>query len=411
MKGGDMKIVIIGAGPAGVSTAETIRTYDRQSEIVMLSAEPYLPYSPPVMADHFITGSNAHFWRSSDWAQQLNLNYRKGVEVTAIQTDLHHVVQKDGQILGYDRLVIATGSRLYAPVDGSEMPGVHNFKSLSAAEAIVEQVRDGNAKTAVIVGAGFIGMEIALLLRELGVSVIQVEMLDQVMSAMLDKDTAAIALDIMRQRGVEVRLDSKAEAFLGNGNAKAVRLDSGEVLEGDILIAATGVKPNIGFLKDTSIEHDWGLRVDNHLRTNMPDIYAAGDVVEVPDRLTGETYVHAIFPNAVEQGRVVGLNLVGYETVYPGGERMNSLKHLGLPIMAVGLKDGDEILQDNRNGSLRKIYIRENHVVGFQLAGDIRGAGILRTLMIKSDDIRPIKHNLLNPNLGFGSMVWQAIIS
>ena len=143
--------------------------------------------------------------------------------------------------------------------------------------------------------------------------------------------------------------------------------------------------------------------------TGKTDVYAAGDVVEVPDRLTGESYVHAIFPNAIEQGRILGLNLAGYETQYEGGERMNSLKHLGLPIMAVGLKEGDEILQDKRNGNLRTIYIKKNRLVGFQLAGDIRAAGVLRTLMIQATDIRPLKGHLLDPNFGQGMMVWQAM--
>ncbi len=404
-----MKIVIIGAGPAGVSAVETIRVHDHDPEIVMLSAEPTPPYSPPAMADHFITGSDTHLWKGSDWPKQMGLDYRMGVEVTKVQPEAHSLALKDGGTLEYDRLVIATGSRLYAPLPGADLPGVHNFKSLSAAEKIVNRVRKGEAKTAVIVGAGFIGMEIALLLRELGVSVIQVEMLDQVMSTMLDKDTASIALDLMLQRGVDVRLNTKAEAFLGNGSAKALKLESGEVLEGDILIAATGVKPNLDFLGDSGVEHEWGIRVDDHLRTNLPDVYAAGDVAETPDRLTGETYVHAIFPNAVEQGHIVGLNLAGYDTTYEGADRMNSLKHLGLPIMAVGLKDGDEILQEKRNGNLRTIYLKENRLVGFQLAGEIQSAGVLRTLMIQGSDIRPIKHHLLDPNFGQGTMVWRAM--
>ncbi len=404
-----MKIVIIGAGPAGVSTVETARTYDRQAEIVMFSAEPAPPYSPPAMADHFLNGSHAHLWRGSDWPQQWGVDYRSGVEVTSVQPDTHRLHLKDGQCMEYDRLVIASGSRLYAPVTGSNMPGVHNFKSLSAAEAIVQQVKSGKAKTAVIVGAGFIGMEIALLLCELGASVIQVEMLDQVMSAMLDQDTAAIVLDLMRRRGVDVRLNSKADAFLGNGSAKAVRLASGEVLEADILIAATGVKPNLDFLQDSGVAYHWGLHVDDHLRTNVPEVYAAGDVVEVPDLLTGEVYVHAIFPNAIEQGRVVGLNLGGIESRYAGGERMNSLKHLGLPVMVAGLKEGDEILQEKRSGNLRTIYLKDNRVVGFQLVGNTRAAGVLRTLMIQCSDIQSIKHHLLEPSFGQGGMVWQAM--
>lgn len=404
-----MKIVIVGAGPAGVSAAETIRAYDYEAEIVMLSAEPYLPYSPPAMADHFIHGSNVHLWRDEDWPSQTDVHYRKGVEVTHIETNARFLQLKDGEEIEYDRLVIATGSRLYTPIQGSEMPGVHNFKSLSAAEAIVEQVKKGEARNAVIVGAGFIGMEIALLLRELGVAVTQIEMLDQVMSTMLDKDTAAIAFDLMVKRGVDVVLDTKAESFIGNGKAKAVKLASGMELEGDILIAATGVKPNLDFLQDSGIDHKWGICVDDHLRTNIPEVYAAGDVVEVPDRLTGETFVHAIFPNAVEQGHIVGLNILGYDVSYEGGERMNSLKHLGLPIMAVGLKDGDEILQDKRNGNLRTIYLKDNRLMGFQLVGDIHAAGILRSLMNQRCDVCPIKHQLLDPNFGEGKLVWQAI--
>jgi NAD(P)H-nitrite reductase large subunit len=213
----------------------------------------------------------------------------------------------------------------------------------------------------------------------------------------------------MLARGIDVRFNTKARAFIGKRKAKAVKLESGEELEGDILVAATGVKPNLDFLQDSGIDHKWGIRVDEYLRTNLPNVYAAGDVVEVPDRLTGETYVHAIFPNAVEQGHIAGLNVLGDEVRYEGGERMNSLKHLGLPIMAVGLKEGDEILQDRRNGSLRTIYLKDNRLKGFQLVGDIRAAGVLRTLMIQQSDIRSLKHHLLDPNFGQGMMVWQAV--
>jgi len=404
-----MKIVIIGAGPAGVSVAETVRAYDHDSKIMMLCAEPYLPYSPPAMADHFLSGSSLHLWRDRHWPKQLGVNYRKGVEVRWIEPDLHRIELQDGHRIKYDRLVIATGSRLHAPIAGATMQGVYNFKSLSAAESIVAQVRSGKAKTAVIVGAGFIGMEIALLLCKLGVEVTQVEMLDQVMGTMLDKDTAAVALDLMRKRGVNVRLKTKVKSFVGKRKARGVQLVSGKILDGDILIAATGVKPNLDLLQGSGVEHDWGIRVDDHLRTNVPDVYAAGDAIEVPDRLTGETYVHAIFPNAVEQGRVVGLNLADYETRYEGGERMNSLKHLGLPIIAVGLKEGDEVLQGKRNGNLRTVYLRENRIVGFQLVGDIHAAGILRSLMLQGNDVHSLKRHLLDPNFSQGSIVWQAM--
>ena len=404
-----MKIMIIGAGPAGVTAAETLRLFDRQAELVMLTDEPYLPYSPPAMADHFITGSDNHLWRGTDWPAQTGVDYRSGVRVAAIEPEAHRIRLVSGETLSYDRLVLATGARLYAPLAGADMPGIYNFKSLNAAENLVGKVRSGQASSALIVGAGFIGMEIALLLRELGVTVTQIEMLDQVMASMLDAETASLALDLMRTHGVDVRLKTKAKAFVGSGAAGGVQLESGEVLQADLLIAATGVKPNLDVLEGSNIAHNWGITVDSRLRTNAPDVYAAGDCVEVPDRLTGECYVHAIFPNAVEQGRVVGMNLAGYPVEYEGAERMNSLKHLGLPIMAAGEKQGDTILREQHNSSLRTLYLRENHLVGFQIAGDIRAAGVLHALMMQKSDISQLQSRLLDPNFGQGMIAWSAV--
>jgi NADPH-dependent 2,4-dienoyl-CoA reductase/sulfur reductase-like enzyme len=404
-----MKIIIIGAGPAGVTAAETVRTFDRQAELTMLTNEPYLPYSPPAMADHFINGTDFHLWRPTDWPDQTGVDYRSGVQVAAIEPEAHRIRMASGETLSYDQLLIATGARLYAPLAGSDMPGIYNFKSLSAAENLVGKVRSGQASSALIVGAGFIGMEIALLLRELGVKVTQIEMLDQVMATMLDEETASIALDLMRSHGVDVRLKTKAAAFVGNGRANGIRLESGELLQADLLIAATGVKPNLDLLQGSAIESKWGITVNDHMRTNAPDVFAAGDCVETHDRLTGETYVHAIFPNAVEQGRVVGLNLAGYPVEYEGAERMNSLKHLGLPIMAAGEKQGDCILREQRDSNLRTIYLRDNRVVGFQLAGDIRAAGVLHAVMTQKSDISRLEAHLLDPNFGEGMLAWSAI--
>lgn len=404
-----MKVVIIGAGPAGVSAVETIRAHDSQSEILVITSEPFPPYSPPAMADHFINQSNAHFWRGENWPDSMMVNYICGEEVVSIEPDEHLVRFLSGEVIPYDKLVIASGSRLHAPVEGAELPGVYNFKSLSAAHSLIDKVKQGQVQQALIVGAGFIGMEIALLLRKLGVKVTQVEMLNQVMPAMLDADSARIALDMMRQKGIEMRLQTRANSFIGDDQAVGIRLESGEKLFADVMVAATGVRPNLDFLEGSEIAHNWGIVVDEYLQTNKPDVYAAGDVVEAPDLITGERYVHAIFPNAMEQGNIVGLNVLGYETRYEGAHRMNSLKHLDLPILAAGLKTGEEILQVSRNGVLRTIYLEDNRVVGYQLVGDVKPAGVLRTLMNNRRDIRQMKDQLLDQGFGQGAITWQAI--
>ncbi len=408
-----MKIIIIGAGPAGVTAVETVRTLDRQSELTMLTDEPYLPYSPPAMADHFINHTDHHLWRPADWPLQTGVNYLKATRVMEIESEAHRIRLASGESMTYDRLIIASGARLYAPIAGAELPGVYNFKSLSAAETIVDKVRSGQARSALIVGAGFIGMEIALLLRELGVEVTQIEMLDQVMAAMLDAETASVAASLMREHGVEVRLNTKAQAFIGNGRADGtavgVKLDTGEELRADLVIAATGVKPNLDLLKGSGIAYKRGISVDNQLKTNAPDVFAAGDCIETPNRVTGETSLHAIFPNAVEQGRVVGMNLSGYEVNYEGAERMNSLKHLGLPIIAAGEKQGDKVLSEQHGTSLRTIYLREQRIVGFQLVGDIRAAGVLHALMVQKSEVSRLQTRLEDPNFGEGMVAWNAI--
>lgn len=396
-----MELLIIGAGPAGVTVAETFRQHDTRSLIVMLSNEPYPPYSPPAMLEYFQTGKEVHFWKGMDFPTRLGLDYRSGTQVVAMLTDQRVVQLADGETLSYDKLVIATGSRLYAPVRGADKPGIYNFKSLSAAEALVRQVREGSAHNVVIVGAGFIGVEIALLLRDLGLEVTQIEMKDRVMPGMLDAETGAIVLDVLRQRGINVQLNTKAEAFLGEPQAEAVELESGQVLAADLLVAATGVKPNIEFLKASGVKTDWGVLVDDHLRTNLPDVYAAGDVAETFDRFTGEQYVHAIFPNAVEQAKIIAHNLLGENLTYQGAENMNSLKHLGLPLMVVGQMEGEE-LRVRQGNTLRKLYLQDNRIVGFHLTGDLNAAGIYRTLMNKQVDVTRFKDRLLKPRFGIG---------
>lgn len=404
------RVVIIGAGPAGITVAETLRGLDPEVRLTVVSAEPYPPYSPPALADHFLTGRDEPlFWKGRDVCDRLGVDFRSGVRVAEVEPDRQRLALDDGGVLYFDALVIASGSRLHAPVEGSERRGVHDFKSLRTATALVERVRRGEARSALIVGAGFIGTEIALLLVDLGAKVTMVERLGWVMPRMLDRETAEIAVAAMRARGIDVRLGIAVEAFVGEPEVTGVQLAGGEVLAADLCIAATGVKPNVDFLIGTGVDVGWGIRVDDHLRTSVTGIWAAGDAVEAPDRLTGEPYVHAIFPNAIEQGRVVGLNLAGQDVAYDGAERMNSLKHLGLPIVAVGAETGEVELRWRHDTALRKVFLDDGRIVGFRLAGDISVAGVLRSLMLRRVDVRRFAGRLVDPRFGEADLIARAL--
>ena len=401
-----MRILILGAGPAGISVAEHLRTLqpdaDQQADITMISAEPFPPYSPPAMAEHFLHGRGAAlYWKGTDICERLQVDYRAGTEVRAVDPAAKRVTLADDTSLAFDELVIATGSRLYAPIDGYDLPGVYNFKSLTAAQELIAHARDGEVKSAVVVGAGFIGVEVALLLADLGLDVTMVEQQDRVMPGMLDAETAEIVGQALAERGVRVRTGTQAAAFAGNGRADALVLEPGEVIRGDAYVAATGVRPNLEFLTGAGLDTGWGLRVDDRLCTNIPCIRAAGDAVETRDRMTGERFVHAIFPNAVAQARVVAEQLLGYDTRYEGAESMNSLRHLGIPVIAVGSQAGETELKIRTGRHLRKINLTEGRIVGFRLAGDIRGAGVYRSLMLRRVDVSRYGDALLEP--GFGS--------
>jgi len=406
-----MKVVIIGSGPAGIVAAEAMRAADPRVELEMVTQEPYPPYSPPAMADHFLTGrSEPLFWKGRDVCERLDIAYRSPARVVAIDPAARQVDLHDGARLTYDALLIASGSRLHAPIEGAELPGVHDFKSLVAAEAIMGRVRRRESTTALIVGAGFIGMEIALLLADLGVRVTIVERLTWVMPRMLDPETAEIAGRALVARGIDLRLDAEAIGFVEReGVVAGVRLANGEVLSADLYVAATGVKPNLAFLDGSGVAKDWGITVDDHLRTSVPGVWAAGDVVEAPDRATGKAFVHAIFPNAVDQGRVAAANMLGGDIVYPGAESMNSLKHLGLPIMAVGTMEGPDELRWRDGDVLRKVFLDDGRIVGFRFAGEISGGGLLRSFLLRGEDVRRFGRRLVLPGFGMSEVVLPAM--
>ena len=405
-----MRVVVIGTGPAGITAAETLRRLDPSGSVVALSAEDSPPYSPPAMADHFLTGrEDPLYWKGRDVAARLGIEERRGVQVDGLDLDSREVVLADGGRVRYEGLVIASGSRLYAPLEGADLPGVLDFKSLRSATELVGRVRRGEVTTALIVGNGFIGIELSLLLADLGVDVGIIGRRNWVMPRVLDPMASKLAEAALVARGVTLRLGIEATAIVGDPSADGVQLADGTVLRADLIVAATGVKPHTEFLDGTGLASGWGVHVDESLATSVPAVTAAGDVAEAIDRFTGERYVHAIFPNAVAQAPIAAANLLGAGLRYDGAEAMNSLKHLGIPIVSIGTIDRpDEVLRWQDGAHLRAVYLRDDRIVGAQLVGDIAAAGVYHSLMLRRQPVGQFGARLVEPGFGMADIAFDA---
>ena len=177
----------------------------------------------------------------------------------------------------------------------------------------------------------------------------------------------------------------------------------------DLYVAATGVKPHTELLDGSGIAAAWGIQVDDRLRTSAPGVFAAGDVAETYDRLTGERFVHAIFPNAVAQGPIAAANALGLDVTYAGAEAMNSLKHLGIPVVAIGTTEGhDEVLRHREAGSLCTLFLRDGRIMGAQLAGDVAAAGLYHSLVTRRADVRRFGARLVAPGFSMATLVADA---
>jgi nitrite reductase (NADH) large subunit len=404
-----MKIVIIGAGPAGITVAETLCSNHFEGEIVMLSGEPFPPYSPPALAEYLLTGEEVHLWRGREYPAGCNVKYLSGTAVTAVMPDKKSIRLADGSLISYDRLVLASGSRLFAPLEGEYKPGIYNLKSLSAVEEMVGRIRDGRARSAIIIGAGFIGTEIGVTLADMGLKVTQL-VRSRVLRSVLDEELSVVIEQLIERRGVNILRGSDADVvgFSGVPHVTGVKIQRGDVLEADLIVAATGMRPNIEYLAGSGISIDAGVLVDDHMRTNIPDISAVGDMIVAPNRVSGERYVHGNFPNAIAQAQVAAFDILGWGVSYPGADNMNSLKHLGIRMIVAGRGTGEEI-RVKKGESIRKIYLQNNRIVGFKLMGDISCAGIYRTLMNNKTDVSPFRDRLLNR--GFGSGYLESVAS
>jgi NADPH-dependent 2,4-dienoyl-CoA reductase/sulfur reductase-like enzyme len=399
-----MKFLIIGAGAAGLSALKAIRELDSDSEITILTKEDVPPYSlsslPFNLAGEIKDEKMSRF--DDDYFQVMNAKVAVGKAI-GVLTDAKKVLLDGGSEIGYDRLLITSGSSAIVPrITGLEKEGVHTMGSLSDTYELREAAK--YADKIVVIGAGFVGLEAAIALRKLGKEIVVVEMLERVLPRMLDPDMAAIAQKMLESNGIELRLGDQVKEVLGEKKANGVKLSKDEI-KCDLVVVGIGVRPNIELVKGTAVKTNMGIVVDDKMQTTVKDVYAAGDIVETPDPLSGKTRIAAIWPNAIEQGRVAGRNMAGVETHYPGPLSVNVINIFDVPVVALGLLSSDiegaESLVVSRGGNTRKLVIKDDKAIGVQSIGYVRNLGFLLGLINKGEKLGELRNRVLDERFAY----------
>jgi NADPH-dependent 2,4-dienoyl-CoA reductase/sulfur reductase-like enzyme len=382
-----MRHVIIGAGPAGVVAAETLRRVDPSSDIIILGDEPEPPYSrmalPYLLAEN-VGESGTHLRHGDAHFEKLAIDVRRN-RVKSVDTGNRLVIASNGAEIAYDRLLIATGAHpIKPPIQGMDSEGVENCWTLADARRILAGAKPGSR--VVLMGAGFIGCIVLEALAARGVELVVVEMADRMLPRMMDETGGAIIARWCESKGITVRTATRVtEIARGNGRL-TLATEPGGPIEADLVVCATGVSPNIDFLDGAGIESDTGILVDHRLRTSADDVYAAGDVAQGPDFSTGQQEVHAIQPTAVEHGRIAALNMAGAETQFRGSLSMNVLNTLGLVSSSFGLWMGTEggersIAADEARSRYLRLEFEDDRIVGALALGLTQHVGVLRGLI------------------------------
>lgn len=393
-----MHHVIIGCGPAALSAAATLRQADPAGRVILLSREKVKPYARMALP-YLLAGKIGE--KDLFLPEPAGTELLLGEEAVRIDTGRREVVTAAGKTLAYDRLLIATGGTPERPkIAGGNLPFVFTVRDLPDAAGIGGCLH-GETGHVVIAGAGPVGMETGDALHALGMSITFVVASDRVFSTMLDLPAAELVRRKLLEKDVEIRT---GEEITRIGEDGEVLLKSGEKRKCDIVILGKGVKPCLQFLAGSGIAVDRGVPVDDHQETNCPGVYAAGDVAETRDIVSGDNRVHALWPIAVEQGRIAALNMAGVRAAYPGSLARNILQVFGLSILAAGRGrgEGPDVRRVETGDGYRKIVLDRGVLQGLIFIGEMRNEGLYTGLIKIKADVSSYADSLLRGSYGCG---------
>ena len=397
-----MRHLIIGAGPAGVITAEQLRKLSPHDEITIVGDEPERPYSRmaiPYLLINNIDEQGTHLRKAAEHFDQLCIRVVRQ-RVAKVDAAQNQVRLEDGSVHDYDRLLIATGSApIRPPIPGMDGSNVHTCWTLEDARQIVKLAKPG-AKV-VQMGAGFIGCIIMEALASRGVELTVVEMGDRMVPRMMGPSAGGMIKAWCQKKGVQVETSAKVDRIdHADSPPSRVHLSNGLTLHADLVISSTGVKPNIGFLQGSGLDCDVGVLTSDRMQTNQPNVFAAGDCAQAFDHATGQQVVSAIQPNAADQALVAARSMLGLSTSLKRVPQINVLDTLGLISSSFGqwqgVPGGQHVESvDTDNFRMLSLQFSGDRLVGCNAIGWTDHVGVMRGLVEGQVRLGPWKDKLL----------------
>ncbi|MDP3731491.1 MAG: FAD-dependent oxidoreductase [Candidatus Omnitrophota bacterium] len=401
-----MKYAIIGASAAGAQAAEELRKLDKESKITVISQEKYLPYSRCLLS-RFVDGrltENGLYFKTQHFFKDYDIEGVLGARVIAIDKTAKKIIAQDKREFAYDKLLLATGSSPRLPkIEGLGLNGVYSFHSLGDAYKVNEKIKD--SKTAVVVGAGFVGLEAAYALVKRGLKVTVIEKCSQALPNQMDITASRIIQKDLEELGVEIILDESLISIEGNQEVDNVITADKSRIQCDLVIIATGMTPNKELADQIQIDRGRGILVDEFLTTSEKDIYAAGDVIEIQDISTGKRAVSATWLNAVLQGKFAAYNMAGLRKRFTQAVGIqNAVQFHQIPAISFGktLIESEEDQQEyevisiHNDKAYKKLVLKSDKICGMIFVGDIAKSGFYTALIRHEIDVSKYKDKLLD---------------
>ena len=361
------QIVVAGAGHAAGQVVATLKQKKFGGKIIVIGDEPYLPYQRPPLSKKFLSGempAERLYFKPASFYDDPNIEFRLGTTVTEIDRNEQAVTTDGGDAVSYDKLILAVGSRVRTvPAPGSDLGNIHYLRSIGDVEKIRGHL--ASAHRAVIVGAGYIGLEVAAVLKQAGLDVTVIEMADRVMSRVVSPDVSAFYEREHIRQGVTLELSTALQGFQGDGTVSGVDTVDGRTLPADFVVIGAGILPNTGLAESAGLAVDNGIVVDDHCRTSDPNIFAVGDCTSHPNAIYDRCVRLESVHNALEQAKTAAANACGEDVSYSQVPWFWSDQY-DLKLQIAGLSEGydDVVIRGNPDDrSFSCVYLREGCVI------------------------------------------------